>query len=330
MRDKSEQGVVGTAADGVASTAGTEVAADGTPASQTANTNPDNKPLVMLRGVNKRFGKQEVLHDINLALAPGQITGLLGPSGCGKTTLVNLIVGSLVATSGSVTVLGQPAPPRDTRREMGFMPQSEALYNDLTAGENLRFFGALYGLGSKQLATAIPRVLSLVQLDDQGRKLVESFSGGMKRRLSLAIALLHQPRLLVLDEPTVGLDPKHRVRLWQSFRSLAESGATMLITTHVMDEAAGCDCLVMVSGGRVIAQGPPAEIISQAGTDSLEEAFLTLDAAAYAAADGTAAPAADEAANLAADVATNLAAEPDANLAAEDNEGPLEKGAKNA
>jgi len=237
----------------------------------------DTESLVVLEEVYKRFGKQEVLRGINLELKEGLITGLLGPSGCGKTTLVNLIVGSMVASGGKVTVLGKPAPPRSVRPDMGFMPQSEALYDDLTAQENLRFFGSLYGLSKKDLDSAIPRVLSQVHLEDQGKKVVGSFSGGMKRRLSLAIALLHNPRLLVLDEPTIGLDPLHRVELWRSFRQLTQAGATLLITTHVMDEAAGCDHLIMLHDGQIIAQGSPSQIIQNAGVSNLEEAFLSFE-----------------------------------------------------
>lgn len=235
------------------------------------------EPLVEMHDVQKRFGRQEVLPCINLTLEPGRITGLLGPSGSGKTTLVNLITGNLRASKGRITVLGKPAPPRKARAAMGYMPQSEALYNDLTARENLRFFSALYGLSRRELASALPRVLSLVHLADEGAKLVGSFSGGMKRRLSLAIALQHRPRLLVLDEPTVGLDPRHRRELWKSFRLLANEGAGLLITTHVMDEAAGCDHLILLYDGRVLAEGPPEEIIARTGTSSLEEAFLSFE-----------------------------------------------------
>ena len=239
--------------------------------------NRQSESLVLLKDVHKRFGKQEVLRGIDLELGEGLITGLLGPSGCGKTTLVSLIVGSLIASSGDITVLGKPAPPRTVRPEMGFMPQSEALYNDLTAQENLRFFGALYRLSSKQLDTAIPHVLGLVHLEDQGKKVVASFSGGMKRRLSLAIALLHSPRLLVLDEPTIGLDPLHRVELWESFHELADAGVTLLITTHVMDEASCCDHIIMLHDGKIIAQGSAQEIIKRAGETTLEEAFLSFE-----------------------------------------------------
>jgi ABC-2 type transport system ATP-binding protein len=197
--------------------------------------------------------------------------------------LVNLIVGALVATSGQITVLGEPAPPRKVKPSIGYMPQSDALYDDLTATENLRFFGSLYGMSRKSLDQGIERVLSMVSLEaETGRKTVGAFSGGMKRRLSLAIALLHSPRLLVLDEPTVGLDPVHRVRLWNAFRDLATSGSTLIITTHVMAEAANCDDIFMIHDGRVIARGAPTELVAQTGTTSLEEAFLDFEARAQA------------------------------------------------
>jgi ABC-2 type transport system ATP-binding protein len=154
------------------------------------------------------------------------------------------------------------------------MPQSEALYNDLTANENLRFFGSLYGMKRRALDEALLRVLEFVRLDKTGRKVVASFSGGMKRRLSLAIALLHSPRLLVLDEPTIGLDPEHRVSLWQGFRELAVSGTGLLITTHSMDEAANCDEIAMLRNGSIIARGTPNELIARAKAQTLEEAFL--------------------------------------------------------
>ena len=236
-----------------------------------------NEAMVKLVGVKKDFGKQAVLHGVDFSLFPGQITGLLGPSGCGKTTLVNIIVGMLRADGGTVQVLGSKPPFFDVRPQMGFMPQSEALYNDLTANENLHFFGSLYGMKKKVLEEAIPHTLELVHLDDQKRKTVSSFSGGMKRRLSLAIALLHSPKLLVLDEPTVGLDPVHRIELWESFRLLAEAGSCLLITTHVMSEAINCDSIIMIHDGSKIAEGSPEDLMRQTDVNSLDEVFLAFE-----------------------------------------------------
>jgi ABC-2 type transport system ATP-binding protein len=234
--------------------------------------------LVCLRAVRKSFGRAEVLHGLDLDVPAGRITGLLGPSGHGKTTLVNIIVGASRMTSGQGTVLGDSLPPATVKRQIGFMPQSDAVYDDLTGEQNLRYFGALYGLDKKALDAAIPRTLADVSLTAEPRKLVGAYSGGMKRRLSLAIALLHSPRLLVLDEPTVGLDPVHRIRLWATFRELTAGGATLLITTHVMDEAAGCDDIVMLHDGRIIAQGAPNALIAQVdGVDDLEAAFLAFE-----------------------------------------------------
>jgi len=237
-------------------------------------------PLVRVSDIGVSYGKHEVLHHFSLDLPPGRITGLVGPSGHGKTTLVNVIVGAVRARSGTVTVLGEPAPPRRVKDQMGFMPQSEALYADLSGAENLRFFGALYGMNAAAMARRIPEVLTQVSLEDTGNKVVAEFSGGMQRRLSLAIALLHEPRLLVLDEPTVGLDPAHRVALWATFRRLADDGATFLVTTHVMDEAANCDTLVMIHDGIKLADGSPADLVARTGTANLEEAFLAFEAEA--------------------------------------------------
>jgi ABC-2 type transport system ATP-binding protein len=235
--------------------------------------------LVSLTTIHKRFGRQEVLSGIDLKLSAGSITGLLGPSGCGKTTLVNIIVGMARANEGTIEVLGEHPPLHRARRRLGFMPQGEALYLDLTARENLRFFGALYGMSSRKMDEAIPRVLALARLGDTGRKTVVNFSGGMKRRLSLAIALLHSPQLLVLDEPTVGLDPEHRLELWRAFRTLAVGGSCLLITTHVMDEAASCDEIVMLRDGHIIAQGSPPALMEQSNASNLEAAFLAFEGA---------------------------------------------------
>lgn len=248
----------------------------------TVNTVDDDTVVAQLSGVFKRFGKQEVLNGVDLTIEKGRITGLLGPSGSGKTSIVNMLVGTYLPTKGEVTVLGEKSPFRHIRLQVGYMPQSEALYNDLTAHENLRFFGTLYGLSGRALDEKVTQLLTLVRLSDQGRKLVSKYSGGMKRRLSLAIALLHDPALLILDEPTVGLDPKQRIELWRAFRDRADAGTSLLITTHVMDEASSCDRIVMIQDGRVIADGSPDELIAQTQAATLESAFLAFEQKATA------------------------------------------------
>ena len=192
--------------------------------------------------------------------------------------MVDLIIGNTVPVSGSVTVLGERAPYPNARAKVGYMPQDDALYGDITADENLRFFGAMQGLAGARLTARMDELLRFAKLQDDRGKLVARFSGGMKRRLSLAIAMLHEPELLVLDEPTVGLDPVHRRAIWDEFDRLASNGTTILVTTHIMDEASRCHRIVMLQDGRIIAQGSPARILAQTGASDLESAFLSLDA----------------------------------------------------
>jgi ABC-2 type transport system ATP-binding protein len=226
--------------------------------------------------VIKRFGKTKVLHGITLQVRPGEIIGLVGPSGCGKTTLVDLIVGLTVPDSGSVWLDGERAPYKTVRRTLGFMPQETALYEDISADDNVIFFGSLYGMTRREIRESSAWAMSLARLQEEGGKLVKTFSGGMKRRLSLAIALLDHPKILVMDEPTVGLDPVHREALWESFRSLAAGGSALLVTTHVMDEAMRCDQVAMMREGHLVCCDAPASIIARAGASTLEEAFITL------------------------------------------------------
>ncbi len=236
--------------------------------------------------VEKAFGRKTpfanhrtvVLDRINFRLEPGEILCLLGPSGCGKTTLVNLIMGITVPSSGEVRVMGEKAPFSTTRKRIGFMPQEDALYNDITAADNLRFFGTMYGLSGSELIARMNDMLAFTRLEEHQNKLVAQFSGGMKRRLSLGIALIHNPDLLVLDEPTVGLDPEHRRRIWDEFHTLSKAGKALIVTTHIMDEANRCHRIAMMRDGRIIAQGTPAELLSRTGTTALEEAFLALAA----------------------------------------------------
>lgn len=231
-------------------------------------------PVITARDIVQRFGHQEVLSGVSLDVAKGEIIGLLGPSGAGKTTFVNIIAGVTTPVSGEVLAFGEPMPRLDLMRRMGYMAQSDALYLDLTARENLEFFGALYGLGGAELRAARVRALELARLEVDPRKQARDYSGGMRRRLSLATALIHDPEVLILDEPTIGLDPLHRVDIWESFRRMTALGRTLVVTTHVMDEAERCDRLAMIRDGHFIALGTPAELKSRACAATLEDAFL--------------------------------------------------------
>lgn len=231
-------------------------------------------PVLAARDIVQRFGKQEVLHGVSLGVERGEVLGLLGPSGAGKTTFVNIVAGVAEPVSGAVRAFGEPMPSLALMRRIGYMAQSDALYMDLTADENLEFFGAIYGLAGATLKTAKTRALELAHLAVDPRKQVRDYSGGMRRRLSLATALIHQPELLILDEPTIGLDPLHRVDIWDAFRQMAAEGRTLVVTTHVMDEAERCDRLAMIRDGIFIAVGTPDDLKSRAGARTLEEAFL--------------------------------------------------------
>jgi len=224
--------------------------------------------------INHNFGDKQVLHNITLSVPHGLIYGLLGPSGCGKTTTVKIMAGILEASSGQVHVLGEPMPKLSLLNRLGYMAQSDALYNLLTAEENLAFFGGLYGMKKKKTKERILEVMSLVNLTGDRTKAIAAYSGGMKRRLSLAMALLHEPELLILDEPTVGIDPLLRKSIWETLNIMAEKGMTIIVTTHVMDEAEKCHELAMLRDGCLIAQGTPLELRERTGTSSLEEAFI--------------------------------------------------------
>lgn len=221
--------------------------------------------------------RKKVLNGVDFTLNQGEIICLLGPSGCGKTTMVNLIMGNLIPTEGTVRIMGEQAPYQTARKKIGYMPQNDALYEDITAAENLRFFGCMNGMRKKDIDKRIVEMLALGRLETEAKTLVSNFSGGMKRRLSLGIALMHEPELLILDEPTVGLDPDHRRRIWNEFDAMAAKGKTILVTTHVMDEAERCNSIAMLYKGRIIATGSPAEILKRTDTDNLEDAFLALE-----------------------------------------------------
>ncbi|HEU4539547.1 MAG TPA: ABC transporter ATP-binding protein [Jiangellaceae bacterium] len=217
-------------------------------------------------------GNQEVLHGISTEIHRGVVTGLLGPSGAGKTTLMRAIVGVQLVKAGRVTVRGQPAGSPPLRRTLGYLTQSPSIYGDLTVRENVRYFASLYGLRADE----VERTIVNVGLDDQAGQLVSTLSGGQHSRASLACALVGQPEILVLDEPTVGQDPLLRDELWRRFRKLADDGATLLVSSHVMDEANRCDRLLLVREGSIIADDSPAAIKAAAGTEDLDEAFLRL------------------------------------------------------
>ena len=230
--------------------------------------------IISVRDVSRRFGKRNVLQGASLEVQVGQIVGLLGPSGAGKTTLVRLIAGTDRADRGEVVVDGVVMPRLDVLARIGYMAQADALYGELSARENLRFFGALFGLGGARLASRIAAATEVVGLDGHLDRPVHQYSGGMKRRVSLAIALLHEPKILILDEPTVGIDPMLRRQVWARLRAYAAAGTAILVTTHVMDEADQCDLVGMLRDGRIIAADTPARLKQAAGVATMEDAFL--------------------------------------------------------
>jgi ABC-2 type transport system ATP-binding protein len=230
------------------------------------------EPAIDINHLRVIRGKRPALHDFSVQIARGSITGLLGPSGCGKTTLMRSIVGSQIVTSGTVMVLGHPAGSATLRRRVGYMPQDPTLYNDLRIIDNVRYLAALYGIDSSAADTAIERV----GLTDHRTAFCGNLSGGQRTRASLACALVCQPDLLVLDEPTVGLDPVLRVDLWEQFVDLARGGATLLVSSHVMDEADHCADLLLMRDGHLVAHTTPTQLREDTGCTSLEDAFLSI------------------------------------------------------
>jgi ABC-2 type transport system ATP-binding protein len=217
-------------------------------------------------------GGKVVLPELTCAVASGTVTGLLGPSGSGKTTLIRAVVGVQRVAGGRVEVLGEPAGTRPLRSRVGYMTQAPSVYGDLTVRENLRFFARV--LGAER--GTVERAIGDVSLEDHADRVVSRLSGGQCARVSLATALLGAPDLLVLDEPTVGLDPVLRRDLWQLFHALAERGATLLVSSHVMDEADRCDALLLLRDGRLLAEGTPAELRARTGVTKLDDVFLRL------------------------------------------------------
>jgi ABC-2 type transport system ATP-binding protein len=234
----------------------------------------DVVPAIRAKGLVRSFGSLRALDGLDLEVRPGELLGMVGPNGAGKTTFIRVLAGLLRPNRGEVSVLGR-RPGRGVAHEVGYMTQSPALYEDLTVRDNLVFFGRLFGLSSAAAKIRASELATLVDLTAQERVPVRTLSGGMRQRTNLACAMVHRPRLLLLDEPTVGVDPVLRVRLWEHFAELNRAGTTILVTTHVMDEAERCARIAFVSEGRTIATGTPAELRERSGAATLELSFLS-------------------------------------------------------
>ncbi|NIK75782.1 ABC-2 type transport system ATP-binding protein [Paenibacillus castaneae] len=239
------------------------------------NSNPEIA-AVDLKDISRTFHSRTVLSNISLSIPRGELFGLLGPSGSGKTTLIKIMTGIDRSDAGSVHMLGVPMPQLSMLQSFGYMAQSDALYNELTGKQNLSFFGAMFGLKGALLKERIQMATDLVDLSQHLHRGVSTYSGGMKRRLSLAIALLHEPKLLILDEPTIGIDPVLRKSIWMELTALSKQGVTIIVTTHAMDEAMKCDRLGLIRDGKLIAVNTPQAIIESAGCSTLEDAFIAL------------------------------------------------------
>ncbi|HMW44365.1 MAG TPA: ABC transporter ATP-binding protein [Solirubrobacterales bacterium] len=227
-------------------------------------------PAISIRDLRVSRGGNLVLPDISVEIEKGSVTGLLGPSGCGKTTLMRSIVGVQIVAGGTVEVLGRPAGSSDLRNRVGYVTQAPSVYGDLSVGENLDYFARVVGVSPERVAETI----ETVGLSGFTGRLVSSLSGGQRARVSLASALLNKPDLLVLDEPTVGLDPLLRAELWKTFHELAESGTTLLVSSHVMDEAGACDHLILIRDGRLLRHTTPEALRRETGENDLGRAFL--------------------------------------------------------
>ncbi len=239
-------------------------------ASQAANP----EPAIRIEHLVKRFGSLRAVDDLTFTIAAGETFGLIGPNGSGKTTLIRLLLGLLAPTSGQVYALGKKIPNRRVSAQIGYMTQSSALYNELSIRENLAFFGTVYGLRGARLRTRIGEALQLVDLTDRIDAPISTLSGGMRQRVSLACALIHQPRLLFLDEPTVGIDPELRMTFWDYFETLTQQGVTLVVSTHHLDEAKRCHRLALMRFGKLLAVDTPAALQAQSGEEDFDQAFL--------------------------------------------------------
>lgn len=233
------------------------------------------KFAVVTQKLSKNYGGFAALKDLSISIPKGTIYGLLGPNGAGKTTIVRILCGLLNASSGEVQVLGSQ-PGKQISPEIGYMPQDLALYVDLSVLDNMKLYGNLAGLKGNELSRRIDELLELVGLSNRKNSMLSSLSGGMKRKISLVCSLMHNPRLLILDEPTVGVDPLLRANLWEYFETLRRSGSTIIITTHYMDEAFHCDVVGFIHNGSLLTEARPGEILQKTGKSTLEEAFIML------------------------------------------------------
>ena len=231
---------------------------------------------IAVNNLDFKYGGLKVIDDMTMEIESGTSYGLLGPNGAGKTTLIRLMVGLLKPAGGSVLCLGKPPTPANAKN-IGYMPQLPALYSELSVEQNIDFFGRIYGLRDrKERSQRVNEVIKVVDLWPKRKTQIMKLSGGMKQRVSLACAIVHQPPLIFLDEPTVGLDPELRVHFWEYFTDLTKAGHTLIISSHTFDDAAHCQRLAFLRLGRVVAQGTPAELRAATGTKecSLEDAFL--------------------------------------------------------
>ncbi len=229
---------------------------------------------IVINGLSKYFGKKKVLDEVSLTVNTGEILCLLGPSGAGKTTLIRSIIGALKTNGGEIVISGITVPNLKLMYDIGFMPQEDSIYSDLTGADNLAFFGGLYKMKGKALSDRSDEMLKMLDLYEDKNKLVEEYSGGMKKRLSLAIALLHNPKFLLLDEPTAGIDPILRKSIWEKFNQLKDEGSCIIVSTHVIDEAEKCERTALVYNGKIIYDDTTKNLIAQTRNGDIEDLFF--------------------------------------------------------
>lgn len=232
--------------------------------------------IVKVKNITKEVSKIKILDNVSFEIEEGEILGLIGPSGSGKSTFIKSIIGMEKVTSGEVFILGNKIPNRNILQSIGYMAQSDALYEDLTGKENLEFFAKIFSINKYEINKRIEYVSNLVNMQNDLNKKVKYYSGGMKRRLSLAISLIQDPKILILDEPTVGIDPKLRLSIWNELNKLKLNGKSIIITTHVMDEAQRCDKLALIRNGKIIANGTPSKLKDEFKVGTIEDIFLKI------------------------------------------------------